>query len=209
MWKSRKNSCLMVLLAFALLESCVGRGNVQTGFTNDNSKSSLMREEETGQKESSIRYFYFEADESDGENKDHTEDEIIELECSEGNSRGLMWVTSDEFVTAREGYLPGFAVLEMKNLILRNDSIFFTIDSYGKKFFDTPIALDVKSEPDAIKKKYREWIQNSDFFWDTITFSGVFRVGTIVLNETKNRLNREFVQKSRDEIEYLRSLSEK
>ena len=81
--------------------------------------------------------------------KDHSEDEIIKLERTGDKLRGSFWVTSDEFVSGREGYLPGFTVLGMQNLVLAGDSISFLLDSHLHKFFSAPLCLDISSDKEA------------------------------------------------------------
>lgn len=132
--------------------------------------------------------------------KDHSEDEIIKLERTGDKLRGSFWVTSDEFVSGREGYLPGFTVLGMQNLVLAGDSISFLLDSHLHKFFSAPLCLDISSDKEAGRQGCHEWIQESEFFADSIQYRGVIRGDTLYLDETKNKWSRKFVRMNEDSI---------
>ncbi len=148
-------------------------------------------------------FFYYEADESAAAEKDHSEDEIIRLERTGDAVSGTFWVTSDEFVSAREGYLPGFTVLGMQNLVLRGDSICFLLDSHGHKFFSAPLGLGIDSDEEADRQGCHEWTQESEFFADSIQYKGCIRGDTLYLDETKNRWSRKFVRMNEDAIRQI------
>ncbi len=80
---------------------------------------------------------------------DLIENHFIVLEGEGGQARGWYYATSDEFDSAREGYLPGFFVAEMADLVLSATSISFSL-TRPEKFFAAPVPLayrDVASLP--------------------------------------------------------------
>ena len=205
MWRYHKNKYVLFLLWGCILllscakkrvracDSCLNQALMDVGENEP-------KKEESKKCDTVSVFFYYEADEVSAVEKDHGEDEIIKLERTGDKLRGSFWVTSDEFVSGREGYLPGFTVLGMQNLVLAGDSISFLLDSHLHKFFSAPLCLDISSDKEAGRQGCHEWIQESEFFADSIQYRGVIRGDTLYLDETKNKWSRKFVRMNEDSI---------
>lgn len=194
---------LFFLLGSVPLLSCENiRGKSYDYYQKDTLTGICKDEHDSEKNDTGACFFYYEADEFAVE-KDHGEDEIIKLERIGDNLRGTFWVTSDEFVSAREGYLPGFTVLGMQNLVLMGDSISFLLDSHGHKFFSAPLCLDISSDKEAGRQGCHEWVQESEFFADSIQYKGCIRGDTLYLDETKNRWSRKFVKMDENAIRQI------
>ena len=109
-------------------------------------------------------------------------DNMIELRYKGNSIEGYFWGNSDEFSEAREGYLPGFFVLKMKDVKVKNDSIFFVLDSNNESYFSNLIDISIHSSKEAIKKGYHLWLQNFSFFYDHIGYKGTISHGGMILN---------------------------
>lgn len=194
---------LFFLFGGVLLLSCENkRGKLCVCHKKYTTTEIRKNEHETDKIDTDACFFYYEADEHAVE-KDHSEDEIIKLKRTGDSLIGTFWVTSDEFVSAREGYLPGFTVLGMQNLVLMGDSICFLLDSHGHKFFSAPLCLDLSSDKEAGRQGCYEWIQESEFFADSIQYSGLIYGDTLYMDETKNRWSRKFVKMGENAIRQI------
>ena len=208
MWKYHKNKCVLLLFwGSVLLLSCENKKVKACGSFMKQTSTEVNENEQEKHRSKTKHigsvYFYYEADESAVVEKEHWEDEIIRLERTDDTMRGTFWVTSDEFASAREGYLPGFTVLDMQNLRLHSDSIFFLLDSHGCKFFSAPIGIDTDSDKEAKRQGCHKWLQESSFFADAIQYRGVILGDTLFLDETKNRWSRKFVRRSEKEVSQM------
>jgi len=81
---------------------------------------------------------------------------IILVKSKEGYS-GWYYGTSDEFDSAREGYLPAFFVTEMINLKISNDTITFKLAISDNDPLTEPVNLKLRSTEEAIKAGYSKW----------------------------------------------------
>jgi|APLow6443716910_1056828.scaffolds.fasta_scaffold369703_1 hypothetical protein len=81
---------------------------------------------------------------------------IILIKSKEGYS-GWYYGTSDEFDSAREGYLPAFFVTEMLNLKISNDTITFKLAISDNDLLTEPVTLKLRSTEEAIKDGYSKW----------------------------------------------------
>lgn len=158
----------------------------------------------------SVYYYYkYELDEHS-----RMDDNIIEL-CYDGDSvvKGYFWGTSDEFDEAREGYYPGFIVLPMEDLKVCTDSIFFVLDSRGKDYFSNCIDVSIHSCEEAKEKGYHPWLQDYDFFYDSVSYKGTIDKDTIILidkSKYQYYVPKKFVRTDLEDIRKIeRSLEEK
>ncbi len=126
--------------------------------------------------DSTVYYHYI-----DDSNPNPMNDNIIELKYKDNTIEGYFWGNSDEFSVAREGYLPGFFILKMKDVKVNNDSIFFVLDSNNESYFSNPIDISIHSSKEAIKRGYHLWLQNFSFFYDRIGYKGTISHDTMML----------------------------
>ena len=99
--------------------------------------------------------------------------------------KGYFRGTSDEFEESREGYYPGFYVLETQDLKMDNGKISFVLDSRGKVFVNRPVGLDCKSDFSEVPSGYAEWLQMQKCYQKQISFSGTYDDnGLILVNNT-------------------------
>ena len=70
---------------------------------------------------------------------------------------GCLNATTDEFYVAREGYLPGYEIRPLQNIIVKQDSLSFTVEA-GVEFYN-PIPLYCKEEATAQHMGIPRWIQ--------------------------------------------------
>jgi hypothetical protein len=94
---------------------------------------------------------------------DLSENHYIVISNSGSEYSGLYYGTTDEFDDAREGYLPGFFVANMDNLLITNDTIKFSMSVNNENIFDKPIGLNLKSSLEVKKAGYQNWIQTMNF----------------------------------------------
>ncbi len=141
----------------------------------------------------------------------HEEDNFIEL-CyfSAGGwlADGYFWGTSDEFYSAREGFLPGFIVLRMHDISLRADTLSFYLDSRGQDYFSTPIPLSVRNSAKARKAGCTPWNQPSYYaFYDSIRYTAILRPDTLRVLKHKSSQpyfeDHPFLRKTFEEIDSI------
>ena len=70
---------------------------------------------------------------------------------------GCLNATTDEFFLAREGYLPGYEIRPLQNIIVKQDSLSFTVEA-GVEFYN-PVPLYCKEEATAQRMGIPLWIQ--------------------------------------------------
>lgn len=113
------------------------------------------------------------------------ENHIIVLERTGNNVTGRYYGTSDDFDNAREGYLPGFYVAPMKELIIRDQEISFRIDLQSDDLFMKPIPLSIKKSHEINQNNNMRWIADYQpgikLSRHAVVFSGKITTGEIVL----------------------------
>lgn len=137
-----------------------------------------------------------------------TEDVVFSLQRTGGGWEGRFYGTSDEFCDVREGFQPGFFVLDMQHIRRDGDSISFVLDSRGGTYFSQPVDIGLASAEAARAAGYHLWLQFPDQFADSVCFKGrVLPSGSIELHNTKydqwGGRPREFVPLSRKKVEQL------
>ena len=70
---------------------------------------------------------------------------------------GCLNATTDEFFLAREGYLPGYEIRPLQNIIVKQDSLSFTVEA-GIEFYN-PVPLYCREEATAQRMGIPRWIQ--------------------------------------------------
>ncbi|OPZ87796.1 MAG: hypothetical protein BWY74_03311 [Firmicutes bacterium ADurb.Bin419] len=85
---------------------------------------------------------------NENDSKDLVEDHYIIIEFMNDRYYGRYYGTSDDFDTAREGYYPGFFVSEMRDLVIENDEIEFSIKLQNSDVFSKPVDLRYKTSND-------------------------------------------------------------
>lgn len=101
------------------------------------------------------------------------EDHYIVLESNNKSINGWYYGTSDDFDEAREGYLPGFFVKEMDELIINNNTIKFKLNVKFEDCYRSSIPLQYRNS-DELPKTFKIWDVGG------ITFNPKSYEGTIV-----------------------------
>ena len=129
-------------------------------------------------------YYYYLCD--GDSSKPSINDAIMRIEQKRDSLRGWFCCTSDEFGDFREGWLPGFAVVEMLDLKISDSTITFYADPRGVTFMSRPFPLDYKSNAEAMAAdtaKYKRWSFNSIAeSYDTVHYAGRFYGDSISIN---------------------------
>jgi hypothetical protein len=136
------NKSLGILLAIMLYTSCNSKSkSVDDAVTN--SDNSILAEETRHLKNNILgiwKYTYSHSTEN------LIEDHYMKFEVKGDSLQGWYFGTTDDFDEAREHYLPGFFIVRMENLNIKNDSISFLISLADNKIYSHPIPLDFTDE---------------------------------------------------------------
>lgn len=134
--------------------------------------------------------------------------EILKL-YSGGKKFGEFYGNSDEFMDCREGFYPGFYVLDVRNLERDKKHISFSISAENKRFLNAPVSLQYTSHLDALSHEaYEPWLQmQSVLDIQEATFIGTFVKDGIWLNNNSlyphpRQFDKKFFRKvKREELE--------
>lgn len=119
-----------------------------------------------------------------GEYSHNGEEPIMELSYKDGQIvKGYFWGTSDEADVTREGFYPGYFVLEMEQIYHKADSMAFVLDTRKTKFFSGPIGVDIHSAEEAKKSGAHAWLQRDKIFQDSLAYGGKIQDGSIVVKQ--------------------------
>ena len=105
------------------------------------------------------------------------ENHYIVLDSLENGVHGWYYGTSDDFDSAREGYLPGFFVAEMEDLRITDDSISFMLRPQA--MFAAPVPLQYRSAMDIPAETLEKWTGPS--LAAVRTYAGTRTVDRLVL----------------------------
>ncbi|WDV45160.1 hypothetical protein PV797_16785 [Clostridiaceae bacterium M8S5] len=112
--------------------------------------------------------------------KNLVEDHYIVLEEEDEELVGRYYGTSDEFDEGREGYYPGFFVVDMKALKVDNKSISFILSVKADQIFTNPVKLEYKASTDIPKDENPQWTVTN--LLGKRQYSGAIEDGQIKLN---------------------------
>jgi hypothetical protein len=85
------------------------------------------------------------------------ENHYIKIELENDKWKGWYYGTSDDFDNAREGYLPGFFVKEMDDLIINNGHIQFTLNVKPDDLFNKAIPIKYKNKTELPADEFKKW----------------------------------------------------
>lgn len=89
---------------------------------------------------------------------DLIENHYIVLEKNNDNTySGRYYGTTDLFDEAREGYLPGFFVLPMENILIEGENLSFELTPSTQDFFNEAVLLSMNSSADAQTAGFTAW----------------------------------------------------
>ncbi len=153
----------------------------------------------------SICYYYYD---DPWDDKRHDDDNIIELKFKNGDvCDGYFWGTSDEFVTAREGYYAGHFVLRMQQVNVQGGSLCFVLDSRGMQYLSAPVDVAFHSADEALAHGAYLWMQESEYFQDSIPYKAEFVDDILILTNLSQRScspqKRNFVRMSLEDIQMI------
>lgn len=115
------------------------------------------------------------------------EDEILVItRTPEGEYKGKFYGTSDEFMKARKGFLPGFYALPFAFRKGESKEISFTLSAKDRRFLNMPVSIKYQNHFDAIDAFgdvwYLGWKQSQDILdKEVVTFCGELNADGIVL----------------------------
>ena len=119
---------------------------------------------------------------------DLNENQQIELIKSKSGYVGFFHGISDEFDKAREGYLPGFFVLQMQNLKIEKESISFSLLPTPEDMFNKPIPLTYRTSIDAKSGGYQKWT-NSQIMRNKSPklYSGIIKGTSLIIKDSMGK----------------------
>lgn len=114
-------------------------------------------------------------------------DAVIRIDQKGDSLRGWFYCNSDEFEEERVGHFPGFAVLEMLDLKIKDGNISFRTDRTGVEFLNKPYPLGCTTNAEALATDsggFKPWSYNPlpDYINKTAGYSGRASADTITLN---------------------------
>ena len=145
----------------------------------------------------SIVYYYCSADPGGS----HAEDRILALKYQKNVVRLYFWGTTDEFVSAREGYYPGFFVAEARNLKIEKDRMRFDLSLDGNQLFDDAVPVTVW-RTDAVHD-IDSYLHAQAYKQMSVSYDAVLRDGNIYLSNPNYLSEKVFVRKSLSELEQI------
>lgn len=150
----------------------------------------------------SVVYFYYDYP---WDNFSHIDDNILELKYKNGIIvEGCFWGNSDDFCDSREGFYPGFFVLNIEQIKQNGKNISFLLDTRKVQFFSEPIDIKFHSSDEARQAGYHLWRQNQKQFQDTVRYTGVLSQNKFIIDKRKSKYpyleDHQFVRISLDDI---------
>jgi len=167
-----------------LLASCKNQVNQQTmqpsGAIAENQQDGLTQTGNSDIRTGIFEYVY------PYNTSDLIENQYIIIEIRDSTYIGLYYGTTDEFDPMREGYAPGFFIAPMDHLKISGDSITFTLWVANENIYDKPVDLKIKSNGQAKKEGYQNWIQKMSF--EPKNYAGVIIGKNIIFQEADEKI---------------------
>ena len=145
----------------------------------------IYSEEGEGGEADSIVYYYWDYPETI---HNHMDDQIIEL-AYVGDSvvNGYFWGNSDEFDVGREGYYPGYFVLNMKEIRQTGNRLSFLLDARNIQYLDDPVEIGYHDVELALKHGARRWNQENGYGRDTARYNATVSGNHLILHKEKSK----------------------
>lgn len=143
----------------------------------------IYSEEGEGGEADSIVYYYWDYPETI---HNHMDDQIIEL-AYVGDSvvNGYFWGNSDEFDVGREGYYPGYFVLNMKEIRHTGNRLSFLLDARNIQYLNDPVSEHNMEL--ALKHGARRWNQENGYGRDTARYNATVSGNHLILHKEKSK----------------------
>ena len=141
------NLSFSLVVLFSVLSGCQSASEKQMEVAEERIKEYLEDQEKMAKKPIELAGIWkFEDVYASEELQEH---HYMVLEDQGDSLIGRYYGTTDDFDDAREGYFPGFFVATMKNLLISNDSLKFTLSIDRDELFAKPVPLTL-NENDSI-----------------------------------------------------------
>lgn len=111
------------------------------------------------------------------------ENHYIIIEKTNNSLMARYYGTTDDFDPAREGYFPGFYMVKLRNIVLTEHKIYFTVNIKDKKFYSKPISLEIKNSSEINSKSNKIWpvFKGINFEKHEINFVGEIKSNKIII----------------------------
>lgn len=149
------------------------------------------------EKSDSIVYYYCPSDEGSS----HAEDGILAFKYHKDEVQLYFWGTTDEFVSAREGYYPGFFVTKARNLEIKENRMRFDLSLRGDQLFDDAVPVTFWQAEDI--QSIAPYLNAQAYKQVAASYEAVLKDGKIYLSNPNYLSERVFVRKSLPELEKM------
>ena len=191
---------------FFLADNTAGKES-RTQNSHDPATKLTPEEERSAYDNMAATFYYYTY--NDGrfgpENAGHPsfDDHVIRLETRGENIKGWYYGNTDDCITGRENYYPGFFVCPMEQLEIKGGRIRFRISYENITFLNKPLPVDYKSNEDALRGgRFEKWIHNGAALnRKHVIYTGRYRGIEVLLDSNKVTYGkRRFVRISESEL---------